>query len=215
MTRDETKTLLATMAAVYSEKLMSEITELTVNVWFKLLQDIDYKAASAATAAWLTSNKYPPTISDIRELVIARKIDQEIGSAEEAWGKLQTAVRKHGWTEEGKAKDVLGELVWKTVGSFGWKYWCQMPIESEATYFAQFRNAYNVNRKREIDLAQIPDCIREKLPAFSQMPRIMPDVDPIIVPLLPEARQLNDEELGFKAMMLGDEYRGLCDGKEI
>jgi len=163
MNRDEVKTILATMSAVYPQNLMPPVTELTANVWFQLLSDIDYKTASAATASWLTTNKYPPTIADIREIVFAKTLAAELGTAEEAWGKLQTAIIRHGWTEESMASDLLGERIWATVGSFGWKYWCQMPIGEDSTYFAQFRNAYNVKRKREIETAQIPEKLRQAL----------------------------------------------------
>ena len=207
MTREETKTILSTMAAVYSEKLMPSMNDLTVNVWFQLLQDLPYQQVQAATAAWLTGNKYPPTIADLRETVLARPVEASMDTAEEAWGKVQVAVRRHGWTEEERAKAALGDLIWKTVGSFGWRYWCQMPVEDESTYFAQFRNAYNVNRKREIEKAQIPSVLLEKLPGIGggDKPAQLLPSKPLQRP--PEAveSELSDEAMAFKRMILGDE----------
>ena len=207
MTREETKTILSTMAAVYSEKLMPSMNDLTVNVWFQLLQDLSYQQVQAATAAWLTSNKYPPTIADLRETVLAKPVEASMDTAEEAWGKVQVAVRRYGWTEEERAKSALGDLIWKTVGSFGWRYWCQMPVEDESTYFAQFRNAYNVNRKREVEAAQIPAGIREKLSAIGGGVKTSQLLPPKHLPEPPGAFDgpLSDEAKEFKRLILGDE----------
>ena len=207
MTRDETKTILATMATTYPKNLMPEITDLTVNVWFQLLQDIPYPIVQAATAAWLTSNRYPPTIADLREIVLVKSLESSMDTAEEAWGKVQIAVRRYGWTEEERAKTALGDLIWKTVGSFGWKYWCQMPIDEESTYFAQFRNAYNVAKKRTSEMVQIPAQIREKLSWMDHgEKKPMIEAKPQFQLPHPDDRPLTEEQLVFKRMILGEDF---------
>lgn len=206
MTREETKTILATMATTYPKNLMPEITDLTVNVWFQLLQDIPYQKVQAATAAWLASNRYPPTIADIREMVLVKSLESSMDTAEEAWGKVQIAVRRYGWTEEERAKEALGEMIWKTVGSFGWKYWCQMPIEDESTYFAQFRNAFNVAKKRGAETVQIPAQIREKLDWIGQGEKQpLLEARPQIQAPEPDDSPLTEEQLAFKRMILGED----------
>lgn len=164
MTRDEVKTILATMAAVYSVNLMPQVTELTVNVWFQLMQDIEYKQASTAVALWLATQKYPPTVADIREKCIsAYKLFEIPLTPEEAWGNLIKAVRKYGHTMESDAANTLDQRIWKIVERFGWDYWCQMPMDKESTYFAQFRSAYENEDKRVAQVAQIPASIRNAL----------------------------------------------------
>lgn len=160
MTRDETKTILATMASVYPRTLMPEVTELTINVWFQLLQDVPYSSASVAVAAWLSTNKYPPTIADIREKLSP---PDSRDAPEEAWGTLMSAVRKFGHTQEQDALNSLTGACRGIARRFGWRYWCQMPIEDESTYYAQFRNAYTVEVKREIERKQIPSFLWDKL----------------------------------------------------
>lgn len=207
MTREETKTILATLATTYPKNLMPEITDLTVNVWFQLLQDIPYPIVQAATAAWLASNRYPPTIADIRETALVKSLESAIDTAEEAWGKVQIAVRRYGWTEEERAKAALGDLIWKTVGSFGWKYWCQMPIDEESTYFAQFRNAYNVAKKRTSEMVQIPAQIREKLSWMDHGEnKPMIEAKPQLRLPQPDDSPLTEEQLAFKRMILGEDF---------
>ena len=162
MTREETKIMLATIAAVYPPNLMPQMTEDSLSIWYRLLQDLNFKDVSTVITAWMVSNKYPPTIHDIREKITHARMP-EIDTSDAAWGKLMRAVRVHGWNQRNRAIKEMGERIWNIAKNFGWEYYCNMLIEDESIYFAQFRNAYEVQVKREKEHAQLPPAFAAAL----------------------------------------------------
>lgn len=157
MTRDEVKTILATMSAVYPPNLMPSVTELTVNVWFQLMQDVQYQDAQNAVGAWLTTEKYPPTIADIRE----RLFRTESVSPDQAWSNFISAVRKFGHTEKDLARDRLGDL-WSIVGN-DWMYYCTLPEDQIPNERSRFMRIFAAHQTKEKERAQIPAGIRDRL----------------------------------------------------
>lgn len=160
MTRDEVKTILATLASVYPPNLMPTVNELTVNVWFQLLQDIPYKQASASVAAWMQTSKYPPTIADIRERLI-QKIVSEQKTPEQAWSELMRAIVRYGHTEKDLAQKELGEL-WDLVGR-DWAYYCSLQEDQTPNEKARFIRMYAANQSKQKNNVQISAPIREVL----------------------------------------------------
>ena len=160
MTREETKTVLAMIATVYPKNLLSEITDMTVNVWYELLKDLPYDVIQAATTAWLTTNRYPPTISDLRGFVF-REVSSNNDTPEQEWNKIVIAIQKYGHTQRERAREYLGDL-WEYM-SDEWNYYCKM-LETEMPYEKnRFIKRREVAIKREREQMQIPSVIREKL----------------------------------------------------
>ena len=159
MTRDETKSILAAMATVYSLNLMPQITELTVNTWFQLLADLPYKPVQAAVVAWIATEKYPPTIADIREKALVR---EDGITAAVAWGMVIRAVRKYG-ADWWLAKADLPDAVWAVCEQRGWDYYCNMDERESNVCFAQFRGAFETEVQRERRRLQIPQQVWETL----------------------------------------------------
>ena len=65
MTRDECKILVKAMKAVYSQATFIPDQD-AFNVWYELLKDIPYSRANVAIQKYMASEKFPPTIADIR-----------------------------------------------------------------------------------------------------------------------------------------------------
>ena len=59
MTKDEIKQLLAFMASVYTARLMPEINSFTVEVWHRILGDLDFSITKKALMKWVSIEKYP------------------------------------------------------------------------------------------------------------------------------------------------------------
>ena len=162
MTRDETKTMLATMSAVYPHNLMPDVTEITVNVWYQLLKDITYKLASVAVAGWISINKYPPTIADIREMVTTH---QDAVTPEQEWTRLLGAIRKYGHTMPAEAEAELGDL-WP--GTTDWQYYCQMMVDDLPNEKSRYLRMITTKQKREKTNAQMPESVRKMLDGIGQ-----------------------------------------------
>lgn len=161
MTRDETKTLIIIIARFYSERLLPLIDSDYINAWHDMLSDIDINLAAAAVKAWVQTEKYPPAVSDIREKCITKPTTD---SALEAWGKINQAVRKFGYYNQADLLDSLGDTALRRiVDQFTVRHFCLRLEANEATDYAQFRDAYNAEVKKESYRAQISAPVRAML----------------------------------------------------
>lgn len=91
--------------------------EYTFNLWYTALQDISYPALNRAATSYIMSNKFPPTVADIRQ--IAYDLDAPAdGIAAEEWSILMKALGHSGSPEAIDYWDKLPEITRKIVGSF-------------------------------------------------------------------------------------------------
>ena len=155
MTFEETGSILAALTTCYSEKLMPQINELTVKTWYQLLSDLPYKPVQAAVVAWIASEKYPPTIADLREKALVR---EDGITAAAAWGLVIRAVHKYG-ADWWLAKADMPDAVWAVCEQRGWDYYCMMDERDANVCFAQFRGAFEVEVERERRRLQIPQQV--------------------------------------------------------
>ncbi len=167
MTREETKLILATIAEVYPKNLMTAVTKQTVDIWAQMIEDMEYKKVTVALARWIQTQKFPPTIADIREMANIN-IEQSRPTAEQAWGRLQETIRKCGYTMPKEAREMVGEEVWTIIQRFGYSHFCQMPVDESSTYFAHFRNAYNTEGKQVAEQNRLSPKVKAALESFKQ-----------------------------------------------
>jgi len=105
---------------------------------------------------------FPPSIAQIRSRIAVATM-QVSQTADEAWGKIMKAVRMYGWCNPKGAEAFLGAFTWGVVTGFEWRYFCELDMDKESTYFAQFRTAYNTQIAREKEKLQIPQHVQELL----------------------------------------------------
>lgn len=100
MEREEFKILVKAMKAVYAQPTFIPDKD-AFDVWYGLLQDLPYEQANLAIQKYMTSERFPPTIADIRT-----KATEIIAPAEEsmselqAWALVQRALRNSGYNSE-------------------------------------------------------------------------------------------------------------------
>lgn len=83
MEREEFKILVKAMKAVYAQPTFIPDKD-AFDVWYGLLQDLPYEQANLAIQKYMTSERFPPTIADIRT-----KATEIIAPAEESMSELQ------------------------------------------------------------------------------------------------------------------------------
>lgn len=159
MSFEEFKILVKGMKAVYtSEKFLPDGD--SVKIWFSMLQDIPYNMASAAIQKYMLTNKFPPTIADIRELT-AEVRNGERQDWGEAWEKVLKAIRRYGLYNQKKALDSLDPITRMTVERVGFRELCLS--ENIAVDRANFRMIYETMEKREKEHQQLPPQLREAI----------------------------------------------------
>ena len=110
-----------------------------MELWYRELQDIPFPIAEASLRQWVATNKWSPSIADIREQA-ATVQHGSIKDWGEAWEETLTAVRKYGLYNQGKALDSLDPMTRTAAERTGFRNICLS--ENIATERANFRMIY-------------------------------------------------------------------------
>lgn len=169
-----------------------------MELWFRQLQDIPYEAAEAILSKWVATNKWSPSIADIRDGMAEI---QNGGAAEdwgEGWNKAMAAIRKYGSYNEAEALDSLPPLTRETVRRLGYKSLCWS--ENQIADRANFRQVYEILEKRQVEDRKIPLPVREKIAGLMARFAKPLEVETQVLP-----RPLDDDERAvLRHMMEGN-----------
>lgn len=117
-----------------------------MELWYRELCDIPYDLAEMALRKWVATNKWSPTIADIRELT-ANIANGEPMTWGESWEKALKAVRRFGSYNKGAALNSLDPLTRKCVESIGYMELCMS--ENIMVERAHFQKVFEVFAKRD------------------------------------------------------------------
>ena len=127
-------------------------------LWYEQLKDLDYNILSNCLVKWVATNKWSPTIADIRELATGA---DSLPESPDAWEEVKQAIAKYGHWDVKAALDSLSPLTRKTVEKIGFYELCAS--ENEIADRAHFMQMYNIIAEREKKERQIPPEVRLKL----------------------------------------------------
>lgn len=116
-----------------------------------MLSDIPPQILEAAVKKLIMTNKFLPSIAEIRETAYGIKgtISGTAAPDEsEAWGEVMKAVRSVGYY--GKPK-FSHEAITAAVNNIGWQDICMTTYDGMNTLRAQFRRAYQLAAQRQKD----------------------------------------------------------------
>lgn len=211
------KQQFATLAiAIKSAYPASKILEdnASMDFWFMMLQDMDYKVAENAIAEHICTNIYPPNIAEIRKLC-ADRMQKPVLSFDEAWGIVVKARSQCGRDEPLKAYERMDELTLSVVKNLGWYHICT--TENDAALRANFREAYEAKAKKVQNNMQLPEFVaRNKLQIQEHY---IPVIETKVVPRIEDTRpvdireMLTDEQLARRSQMLEETRRRLLGGE--
>lgn len=158
MTKQEFSVLAMAIKAVYPNMLPDNGA---MDVWYRMLQDLDYESASIALQTHMMTSRFPPTIADIRGGCTKREELSEM----EAWALTLKAIRNGLYgAEEEFAK--LPEIVQKTVGSPAvLREWAGTNCGSGSVTESNFLRAYRTQAERAKHEAQISPAVKDLLDA--------------------------------------------------
>jgi len=137
------------------EKLLPN--EQAMELWFKQLQDIPYKLAELTLNTWVATNKWSPSIADIREKATGF-IHGEAKEWGEAWQEVLKAITKYGTYQELEALESMSETTRRVVDRLGFRNLCMS--EEIQVDRANFRMIYEQEIQREKHNAQIPQNLK-------------------------------------------------------
>lgn len=161
MTREEFAVLVKAMKAVYSSENFIADKD-AFDVWYGLLKDLPYEQANLAIQKYMTSEKFPPTIADIRTKATEIVAPEEESMSElQAWALVRKALRNSGYnSEEEFAK--LPEVCQRAVGTAAnLKEWALMESDQVATIEqSHFVRNYRASVQIMKEEARLPEKMR-------------------------------------------------------
>ncbi len=117
-----------------------------MELWYREIQDIPYPVAEAALRKWVATNKWSPSIADIREMT-AGIVNGDPLTWGESWERALNAVRRYGSYNKQAALDSLDPLTRKCVENIGFMELCMS--ENIMVERAHFQKIFEVYAKRE------------------------------------------------------------------
>ena len=128
-----------------------------MELWFRQLQDIPANVAELSLNKWVATNKWSPSIADIREMA-STVCNGEPDDWGAGWDQVLRAIRCWGSYREKEALDSMDELTRTCVKRLGFRNICMS--ENIAADRANFRMMYEtlVNRKK-MD-GQLPEGLK-------------------------------------------------------
>lgn len=131
-----------------------------LELWYRELQDIPVEVADAALRKWVATNKWSPSIAELRETA-AEVRNGEIPEWGEGWEKVLMAIRKYGSYREREALDSLDPMTRTCVQRLGFRNICMS--ENIATDRANFRMMYESIAEREQTRQQVALPLQEAI----------------------------------------------------
>jgi hypothetical protein len=150
MTRAETAALIATLKAAYTRMEIPDLDGM-IALWTKMLGDLDAGALVLAVEKHIASSPFPPTIADLRKLVVTAVLP---APAEVAWSEIQRALER---ANRSIVPTWSSELVARVVDDLGgWSRLCDIPTDQLHFERQAFIRHYSTIREHARDVAQAP-----------------------------------------------------------
>lgn len=145
MEKKEFSTFVMALRTYYPKEQILP-NEQAMALWYRELRDIPADVAEAALRKWVSTNKWSPSISEIR--AEAANIQHgKIPDWTEAWERVLTAISRYGMYRVDEALESLDPLTRRVVGRVGFKRICMST--NEVAERANFRNCYEQIAERE------------------------------------------------------------------
>lgn len=164
MEREQFKVLCKGMKAVYAQESFLPDAD-AFNVWFGLLGDLEYAVLNAAIQKYMLTNKFPPTIADLREIATSISAG-DIPDWGEGWEKVLNAIRHFGFYRETEALESFDEITKTCVKRLGWRNLCLS--ENNNMDRANFRMIYEQLTERAKKENALPISLSNTIKLLNQ-----------------------------------------------
>lgn len=155
---EQFKVLVKGMKAVYTSPNFLPDAD-SVKIWYELLKDLPYELANIAIQRHMATNKFPPTVAEIRAAAVEsvyRPVDWSDG-----WEQFRKAVSKYGYYQQEAALNSLDDLTRRVVKRLGWKELCMS--ENIMQDRANFRMVYEQEAGRREKETALPKGLHEQI----------------------------------------------------
>lgn len=165
MEREDFKLLVKGMKAVYAQPTFIPDKD-AFDIWYQMLHDLDYKVANAAVQKYILTNKFPPTIADIREMAVTVSAGEK-PLWSDGWDQTLKAIRKYGSYNPAAAMESLDDITRQTVQRLGYVDLCRSEniMADRANFrmiFEQIADRKHKNDQLSTSLTQLISGLQER-----------------------------------------------------
>lgn len=155
MNEKEFLTVTSVIKASYpSQSVIAD--KASMDVWYTMLCDIDYGVCINAIKEIISTNKFAPSIADIREKC-SQRLNKQVLNWGDAWGNVLASVRRFGYMNELEAVESLDDITRKCVKRIGYQNICRS--ENITADRANFRMIYEQEQEVIKTNNQIPSLV--------------------------------------------------------
>ena len=157
MKREEFSLIVKGLKAVFAQPTFIP-DQNAFNVWYELLKDLDYESAYMSAQRYMTTNKFPPTITDIRENAIVKNINTL--NEMTAWNLVYKAICDANYHAK-ERYDEFPELIKKCIhGPAELKEMAQMDLATiNSVTQSNFMRTFRGVQSREQEIDKIPNSV--------------------------------------------------------
>ena len=152
MTKKEFATFAAALKTYYPKENLLPNSQ-AMELWFRQLEDIPYDLAEMALNKWVATNKWSPTIADIREQA-ASVVNGEKPLWSDGWEEVVRAIKNYGSYGQKEAMESMSEITRMAVRRMGYIDLCRS--ENPVADRANFRMIFEQIAEREQKQNQLP-----------------------------------------------------------
>lgn len=146
MTKQEFGLFVSALKTYYSKEQNLLPNQQAMELWYRELQDIPFPVAEAALRKWVNTNKWSPSIAEIREITV-NIVEGDALTWGESWERAVNAIRRFGSYRPQEALESLDPMTRKCVESLGYRELCIS--ENPMADRANFRMVFETFEKRE------------------------------------------------------------------
>lgn len=128
-----------------------------IELWYRQLNDIPYEIAELVLNKWVATNRWSPSIADIREQATEVKQGQKPDWGA-GWEQVLSAIKNYGVYRPDEALASMDETTRQAVKQIGFREICMS--ENIAADRANFRMIYERQVERQKQDAQIPEKLK-------------------------------------------------------
>ena len=129
-----------------------------------------YQEAEAALRKWVATNKWAPTIAEIREMCVDVK-REDAPDWSDGWAQVQHAIKRFGNYRANEAMASLDPITRETVRRLGFYNLCVS--ENPMSDRKQFRDTFEIMAKREQMRLQLPLELQDNIRSIQGEFRLM------------------------------------------
>lgn len=150
VSKQEFATLVLAMQAMYGDEFIG--TEEAMDVWFALLHDLDYQILSKALQKHMLTNKFKPTVAELRE-IYAGLICPVISDWSEGWEQVSKAIGHYGMYRTEEAMESFDEVTREAVKRLGFQNICLSEnIVADRARFAEIYQAIQQRKRIAVNI---------------------------------------------------------------